>query len=277
MKKDDFGDRIKEYEGKTEEVDNYFSGKKYVFRGNCPLVCRIDGKCFHSFTANLRKPFDEKLKKVMNSVTKLLVEETGAKIGYTQSDEISLVFSGKYFMGGKLDKINSIIPSICTAHFNDLIRKELPIKDLAYFDCRTFIIPSICEALNYLYWREVDAIKNSVSMSAHAHFGHNKLLKMSTEDKKKLLLTKGIDWNEYREDFKSGIYYIREIVKKKFSVSELSELPEKHDARKNPDLEFERWKTFECYGLRSNRTRFTKVLLGVSSLSDCCNGSDCEL
>lgn len=270
MSKDDFGDRIKEYEGRNEEVDNYFSGKKYVFRGNCPLVCRIDGKCFHSFTANLRKPFDEKLKKVMKEVTRILVDETGAKIGYTQSDEISLVFSGTYFMDGKLDKINSIIPSICTAHFNDLIRKELPIKKLAYFDCRTFIIPSICETLNYLYWREVDAVKNSVSMAAHTHFGHNKVFKKSTEDKKKMLLTKGIDWNEYPEDFKSGTYFIREVVKKKFSASELSDLPEKHNARKNPDLEFERTDTIECYKLRENRNRFSAVLLsGASDCSSC--------
>jgi len=57
-----------------------------------PVVARLDGKCFHKFTKNMKEPFDENLTQVMIETTKYLVEETNAIIGYTQSDEITLIY-----------------------------------------------------------------------------------------------------------------------------------------------------------------------------------------
>lgn len=80
--KDDMGDRLKSYEG--VEADR--RGMPFL-----PLCIRLDGKGFSKWTAKLRRPFDERLSTLMKDVTKHLVAVTNARIGYTQSDEISLV------------------------------------------------------------------------------------------------------------------------------------------------------------------------------------------
>lgn len=250
ISKDDLGDRMKGFENEYREV----------YRGLSPVVCRLDGKAFHTFTKGLRKPYDEKLMGVMKEVTKILVDKTSACVGYTQSDEITLVYKRKnensdIYMGGNFNKLNSVLASICTAHFNNLIYKELYIKDLAYFDCRTFLVPNECEACNCLIWRELDAIKNSVSVAAWAHFGHSKLQGKNTEEKKTMLSERGIDWDEYPESFKRGTYFVRKKVKKKFSPAEIMDLPLKHEGRKNPDLEFERNEIVEFFNLVQSKNR----------------------
>ena len=74
---DDFGDRMKEYEGIESERP---------FMKLLPVVARLDGKGFSSFTKELQRPFDKRLSDLMVATVKFLVEETGAVCGYTQSD-----------------------------------------------------------------------------------------------------------------------------------------------------------------------------------------------
>ena len=82
MKSDALGDRIKSYEIAE-------TGLKFI--NGLPIVVRLDGKSFHSFTKNMKKPYDQDMMDLMDDTTKYLLEESGAIIAYTQSDEISLI------------------------------------------------------------------------------------------------------------------------------------------------------------------------------------------
>lgn len=59
-----------------------------------PVIVRIDGKAFHTFTRGLEKPYDKNLMKLMQDTTLALCKEVdGCQLGYTQSDEISLLIT----------------------------------------------------------------------------------------------------------------------------------------------------------------------------------------
>lgn len=80
----DLGERMKKYEFVTR---NYLTCKT-------PVIVRIDGKAFHTFTRGLEKPFDRNLIKLMQNTTLALCKEVdGCQLGYTQSDEISLLLT----------------------------------------------------------------------------------------------------------------------------------------------------------------------------------------
>lgn len=67
MKKMSLGDRMKLYE-------RQYSGQRLM--DLLPVLCRIDGRSFHSFTADLARPYDPRLSFLMTETTKFLVEET---------------------------------------------------------------------------------------------------------------------------------------------------------------------------------------------------------
>lgn len=240
MKKDDFGDRMKYYE-KIE------AGRKLM--PLLPICARLDGKNFSKFTKNLKKPYDERLSTIMIEVTKFLVKETNATIGYTQSDEISLVwysntFVNSIFLNYKIQKMNSILTSLCTAKFNDLLQKNIEDKfyknKLAFFDSRIWNVPTLEEATNVLLWRENDAIKNSISTATISYYSAKEVHKKNGIEKKKMLLDKNINWDEYPDFFKKGVFIQFKTIQKKFQKEEIVKLPLKHDAKKNKNLVFER-------------------------------------
>jgi tRNA(His) 5'-end guanylyltransferase len=157
----------------------------------------------------------------MISTMNYLVEKSQAKLGYTQSDEISLVFfkteeHQNMFYAGRIQKLASILSSMATAKFNQEISKstEIPEKadDLALFDCRIWNVPTLYDAAEVFAWRQDDAIKNSISMAAYANFSHNSLQEKSSKTKIEMLAEKGIIWNDYPEFFKSGTYAKRTLV-----------------------------------------------------------------
>lgn len=178
---------------------------------NKPIIVRLDGKGFSNYTKKLNKPFDARLSKIMIECTKFLMEQSSAALGYTQSDEISLVFIKKndneeLFFAGKVQKITSILASMLTAKFNQLINQEINEKKdvLAYFDCRAWNTNDLQEALQAIVWRRDDAIKNSISMAASHYYSHNQLHKKNSKEKLALLLEKSIDWNDYAPEHKVG-------------------------------------------------------------------------
>lgn len=239
MKNDDLGDRMKLFE-KME------AGR--CFMPKLPICIRIDGKTFSKWTKGLKRPYDERLVQLMVHTTERLVEETNALVGYTQSDEISLILysedhKSQVFFDGKIQKIVSVLASMATVYFNDAVPIFVPEKKsyLALFDARAWIVPSPEEAVNNLLWRELDATRNSVSMAAQHYFSHKSLQgKSCNEMQDVLMLEKGVNWNDYPAFFKRGTYIRRQKVVRKFTVDELEKLPEKHEARKNPNLEVER-------------------------------------
>lgn len=217
------------------------------FLPTMPVIIRLDGKNFSRYTKNFKKPFSSELSEVMILVTERLVKESNALVGYTQSDEITLILyaekeGSEIYFNGKKQKLVSVLASFATAHFNDLIRTNYDAQylPLAFFDCRAFQVPTKEEATNVLMWREHDAITNSVQMAGDALFSHNTMLNMGVPAVKQKLLDFGIDWNHYPVRFKRGTY-IRKIKNMvPFTAEEIEKLPLKHEARTNPDLLVER-------------------------------------
>jgi len=251
---DSLGDRMKKYE-KTE------TGRKFM--PLLPVVARIDGKAFHTWTKGLDRPFDADMIQIMQNTTKKLVEETSAKVGYTQSDEISLVFysddiESQIFFDGKIFKMTSVLASMTTAIFNEKILSlagnlyndstcyetettrrlnKIVTKPMALFDCRVWQMPTKEEVCNYLVWREQDAVRNSIQSVGQANFSQKQLHGKSQKEIQEMLFQeKDINWNDCLIAEKRGTYFQKRQVERMFSVNELTKLPEKHEAKKNPYL-----------------------------------------
>ena len=209
-KTDDLGDRVKAFESVHAGI---------TLDENLPICVRIDGKSFHTYTKGLARPYDERLSTAMIETMKFLVEKTNAKLGYTQSDEISLVYfktddKQQAFFGARMQKLTSVLASMATAKFNQMVLHNIPEKaeNFAFFDCRVWNVPTMKDAAEVFVWRQEDAIKNAISMAAHAHFSHKSLQGKSSREKVEMLAEKGIVWNEYPEFFKSGTYAKRNLI-----------------------------------------------------------------
>lgn len=111
---------------------------------------------------------------------------------------------------------------------------------LAVFDNRVWAVPNQEEAANTFLWRERDASKNSVSMAARALYSHAQLQDKSGSEMQEMLFQKGINWNDYPAFFKRGTFVLRRTVSRRFTPDELAVLPERHEARMNPDLVIDR-------------------------------------
>lgn len=204
---DDFGDRMKAYE-RLRTSDTLEVGKVYY--------ARLDGRGFSKFTKGLQRPYDSRMSEAMIEVTRYLVSKTNANIGYTQSDEISLVWyvkpESEMMFGGKIQKIVSTLASMATVRFVvELTKVGLDdyVERLPHFDCRLFELPSLTEGANAILWREQDASRNAVSMAAHHHFGHKKLIGKNTPEKIAMLAEAGVDFEDYPDFFKRGTFVQR--------------------------------------------------------------------
>jgi tRNA(His) 5'-end guanylyltransferase len=217
-KKNSLNSRMKSYEAC---YDVRVPARTYV-------IIRLDGKGFSKYTKMFEKPFDDVLSNVMDAATVELCKFLSPKFAYTQSDEISLLFTdiekieSDLIFDGKVQKLCSISASKVTQAFNkimlktlalqmpceklvgDLLSDKLPQID-AVFDSRVFIIPDFREVSNYFIWRQQDCTRNSVSMAASANFPH-KLLegKSSSAKQDMLMLEKGINWDSYKPKYKRG-------------------------------------------------------------------------
>ena len=233
-KKDSLGDRMKEfYENRS---------KTYLTR-RTPVIIRLDGKAFHTFTKGFKRPYDEIFHNTMNLTMKYLCEEIqGCVFGYTQSDEITLILidyqtlETNAWFGWEVQKMCSVAASMATLAFNKFfernVERECQIGLLqeygietkpialceaycrsmekgATFDCRCFNIPKE-EACNLVYWRQLDATRNSIQMVGQANFSHNELQdKSCNEIQDMLFLQKGMNWNDLATNLKRGtsVYY----------------------------------------------------------------------
>lgn len=225
-KNDSLGDRMKGYENIS---------RAYLTR-RVPVIIRLDGKAFHTFTRGLDKPFDKSLMKIMQLTMHYLCSNIqGCVFGYTQSDEITLVLTDyatiktDAWFGYNVQKMASVSASMATMEFNRLFRKEFEDmvlewtpdrKDLttfenrlamlkdkqfkACFDARCFSIP-VDEVCNCLIWRQQDATRNSIEAVGQANFSHKQLMgKSCNEIQDMLFKEKGVNWNDFPTDCKRG-------------------------------------------------------------------------
>jgi len=198
-------DRMKSYENVN---------RQYLSR-RLPVIIRLDGKSFHTFTQGLVKPWDHHLKVCMLYAAEKLCENImGAKIAYWQSDEISILVTDYDALNTDpwfnkcIQKMVSISSSIATAYFNDMHQKILKThvdyRKLALFDSRAFILPPN-EVCNYFLWRQRDATKNSINMLSQSLFSHKELHGLSCDQlQEKLFTEKGVNWNDIETWKKRG-------------------------------------------------------------------------
>ena len=208
--KDLIGDRFK---------NNYENRSKQFLNRRTYTMLRIDGKAFHTYTKGLDSPFDEELISDMNATTKFLCENIqGAKIGYVQSDEISILLTDfdklttDAWFDYNVQKMTSVSASYTTGIFNQL-RRERKLPKMAFFDSRAFQLPSKIEVMNYFLWRQKDCVRNSISSVAQANFSHKELNGKTTNMMQEMLFTdKGINWNDYSPREKRGSFFIKQPV-----------------------------------------------------------------
>ena len=208
MDKTSLGDRMKNYENVS----------RYYLPNRSPVIIRIDGRAFHTFTQGMQKPYDTLFAAIMQNVTRQLCKEIGnAKFAYQQSDEISLLLidyeniETQPWFNNNLNKLVSVSSSIATYWFNKYVNNAnltdlLPeVKDHpAYFDARAFALPKD-EVNNYFVWRQQDCTRNSIESAGHAYFSHKELQgKKCNEVQEMLFSRKSINWNDYPVYFKRG-------------------------------------------------------------------------
>ena len=231
---DDLGTRMKTF---YEEIP-----KSKLMR-RTPVAIRVDGRSFHTFTRGFNVPFDDVLIKTMQETMKYLCENIqGCVLGYTQSDEITLILvdykklTSAAFFDYEVQKICSITASMATMAFNRYFRENVfesaviaaigsnkkhpyveahanAMKKGAMFDARCFNIPKE-EVANLIYWRQLDATRNSIQMVGQANFSHNELQNKSCNDIQNMLLTqKNINWNDLPTYQKRGSCCVKKELK----------------------------------------------------------------
>ncbi|MFB6563496.1 MULTISPECIES: tRNA(His) guanylyltransferase Thg1 family protein [unclassified Streptomyces] len=196
------GDRMKRYEAVHRAV---LPRRTYT-------LLRVDGRAFHTYMRGAARPFDEAFMADMDAVAEALCAEiAGAQFSYTQSDEISILHTDfdspgtEPWFGGVVAKQLSVAASLATAVLNE----RRPGKR-ALFDARLFTISDPIEVANYFLWRQRDAVRNSISMAAQAHFPHERLQGVSSGGLQELLWSQaGVNWNEYPDGCKRGRVAVR--------------------------------------------------------------------
>lgn len=206
MDKTSLGDRMKLYESTTNIC---LSPRTYT-------LIRVDGKAFHTFTKNLKKPFDEKLIEAMDATAIKMCENIqGAKFAYVSSDEISVLLTDfdklttQAWFNRELRKQLSISASMATAYFNEAFGTKN-----ALFDSRVWTLPYDTEVYNYFLWRQRDASRNSVQMVARSMYSHRECHQKNNSELQEMIHEAGENWDTYPPGQKRG----RVIIKKTYSM-----------------------------------------------------------
>lgn len=231
--RDELGNRMKEfYENRT----------RIKLPRRTHTIIRIDGKAFHTYTRGLKAPFDDGLINDMDETAKYLCSKIqGAKLGFVQSDEISILLTDfethktDAWFDGNIQKIVSVSASLAASKFNQLRLKRI-FHDILYdcefdgsmerqniinviegtnladFDARTFTIPSRTEVMNYFIWRQGDTVRNSISSVAQSHFSNEELKNKNITIQKEMIEKIGDDWNNYDAKLKRGRFIVKREV-----------------------------------------------------------------
>lgn len=200
---------------------------------NLPIMARLDGAAFHTFTKGLERPYSRKFARCMVDTATKLVEKYHADLAYTQSDEISLFWLNNdpfapMLFDGRHQKWMSRLAATASVAFNRACDVSMPEKAHLdpEFDCRVWQLPNLAEVYNCFVWREDDATRNSLQMAAQAHYSQSRLHKAASPQLHDLLYEKGVNWNNYPAFFKRGTYVARRKYERVMTQSELDKIPE---------------------------------------------------
>lgn len=225
----------------AKRMKKYEAVPKNTLMRRTPVIIRVDGRAFHTFTKGFQKPFDDVLMRVMQDTMKYLCENIqGCVFGYTQSDEITLILidykklKSEAWFDYEVQKMCSIVASMATMAFNRFFMYEYEefnrwiyegsptdedkrLNDVYYnamckgamFDARAFNLPKE-EVTNNIYWRQLDASRNSIQMVGQANFSHRELLNKTCDQIQDMLMTqRGINWNDMGTSYKRGSCCVR--------------------------------------------------------------------
>ncbi len=193
---------------------NYEDPARHLLTRRMPVIVRVDGRAFHTFTRDFRKPFDQRLiDSMIVAATTVAGEMQGFKLGYIQSDEASFVMTDydnlqtDAWFGYVKSKVESIAASIMTAAFARCMRLA-NVTTLAYFDARAFSVPAH-DVANYFLGRAKDWYRNSISMYARAHFSHAQLKGKPIPEVHEMLRSVGCNWStNLTDEEKNGTFLI---------------------------------------------------------------------
>ncbi len=196
------GDRMKAYE----------AASNYRLTPNSPVLIRVDGKAFHSWTRGMKRPFDRGLMRIMvQAATETAREMQGFKLGYVQSDEATFLLTDydthdtAGWFGYEVNKLVSISASLFTGFFNAAYHGEYRP---AAFDSRAYVIPR-ADVPNVFVWRQQDWMRNSLQMLSRAHFSHKQLHGKNRAAMHDMLHAKGINWaTDLTEQEKNGTFIL---------------------------------------------------------------------
>ena len=207
---DELGNRMK---------SNYEDVTRYYLSRRTPVIIRLDGKAFHTFTKGFDKPFDSILVEAMQYTTEQLCRNVqGCVFGYCQSDEISLLLvdykklNSDAWFGYNIQKCSSTVSSLATNYFNsyllDCITNFKSFEQAeeanflsnklfkASFDARIFNIPKE-EVVNYFIWRQNDCIRNAINSIGQHYFSHKNLQHKNVSQIREMLIKNKINEEDY--------------------------------------------------------------------------------
>jgi tRNA(His) guanylyltransferase len=201
---DSLGDRIKRYEAVSS----------HTLTPNSPVLIRVDGRAFHTWTKGLDKPFDIAfINAMVNAAIDTAREMQGFKLAYAQSDEATFMLDDDIdhpetqpWFGNELNKLVSISASAFTAYFAREAAWKLPARmPPATFDARAFNVPE-ADAPNVFVWRQKDWYRNSVQMCAQWHYSHKQLQGRKLPELHEMLHDRGLNWADLDPVLKNGTF-----------------------------------------------------------------------
>lgn len=208
MSEKNLGDRMKLYEAVTTSA---------ALLRRVPVLLRIDGRCFKTFSRKLESPYDEVFHECMCKATMDVCKMVqGARLAYHFSDEVSILVvdyqtidTDPYF-GYCLQKVLSVTASAFTAKFADACheRQVTWCSPIPQFDCRAFNLPRD-EVSNYFLWRQQDCTRNSIQTLARTMFSHKQLNGVNSSKMQDLMMEKGENWNNQPTRIKRGISILK--------------------------------------------------------------------
>lgn len=180
----------------AERIKRYEAASRYLATQRMPLIVRVDGRAFHTFTKGMLRPFDTKLMTAMvDAALEVAKDMQGFKAAYVQSDEVTFLLTdydsleSQGWFNYNLSKIISISASMMSVN----LIKKLGTDKLPVFDSRAFNVPTN-DVTNTFLWRAIDWERNSLQMYAGSFFNQKEMHGKNRSNLHEMLHKIGKNW-----------------------------------------------------------------------------------
>lgn len=191
-------------------MKRYEAASRPVLPWRVPVVIRVDGRAFHTFTRGMERPFDAEFERGMERVALSLCGDIqGARIAYVQSDEVSVLLypwsknESMPWFDNDLGKMVSISAANASATLS------LYYGHRAEFDSRAFVVPER-DVCNYFVWRQNDATRNSILSVTQSLYSPKEMHGWKKQQMHEACFAKGVNWDALPTSQKRGRCVVRE-------------------------------------------------------------------